>query len=323
MHSNIEPTQQQQDEAALWHVRHAGGSMSALRDREFDAWLAASPANRRAYDQMQALWAQLEEPAARLSRQRLARNLWQPLTGWMRSLSPGRLVAGFAVPALIAAALWLVDPELVQNLTADVVSGREVVSRVDLPDGSVVRLGADSALEMDFAQGRRGVELLRGQAFFEVVHRDGHPFQVRTGDAVVRVVGTRFNVDRLAQGTVVTVQQGAVRVTTSPVEDGVLIGPGQQVAVDRGQLHVVQGPEAMRALSWLEGRLSIQNQTLAALLTKLEAYQGGHIVALGSVAERRISGSFPVGDVGGSLVTIAAAVNARLVHLSPWLTVLY
>jgi ferric-dicitrate binding protein FerR (iron transport regulator) len=62
--------------------------------------------------------------------------------------------------------------------------------RIDLPDGSVVRLNAESQLQ--FKQGRERIAQLSGEAWFKVA--SGIPFRVQTTKGDVRVLGTSFNV---------------------------------------------------------------------------------------------------------------------------------
>lgn len=62
--------------------------------------------------------------------------------------------------------------------------------RIDLPDGSVVRLNAES--EMQFKQGQERTVQLAGEAWFNVA--PGIPFAVQTTIGEVRVLGTSFNV---------------------------------------------------------------------------------------------------------------------------------
>ncbi len=66
---------------------------------------------------------------------------------------------------------------------------------VRLPDGSVVTLKGGSSLtyHSDFGTVTRDV-ILNGEALFEVVPDKIHPFKVYTGESVVTVTGTRFNV---------------------------------------------------------------------------------------------------------------------------------
>lgn len=61
---------------------------------------------------------------------------------------------------------------------------------IDLPDGSVVRLNAES--EMQFQQGQERSVQLAGEAWFNVA--PGIPFAVQTANGKVSVLGTSFNV---------------------------------------------------------------------------------------------------------------------------------
>lgn len=319
MQGAFEPTEQQKDEAALWHARRAGGSLSAEQEYEFEQWLNADRNNRLAFDQMRVLWARIEEPAKRLSETQRK----PALSGFLSWFRPRRGFAALAGMAFIAGAIFFLHPDFIDNIQADIVSGQSNVTAVELPDGSVVRLAANSALSTNFGGGRREIQLLRGQAFFEVVHRNGDPFRVHTGDVTVQVVGTRFNVDRLSQQTVVIVEDGAVRVSSAQDENGVLLGPGQQVVVNDGTLLPSEIGDVGLALSWMKGRLSVHNMPVSELTARLENFDEGRIVVIGDVGTRSISGSFPTTDIPGSLETVADAIGAKVVRTSPWLTVIY
>ncbi|WP_417810417.1 FecR family protein [Thalassospira alkalitolerans] len=319
MQAAFEPTDQQKDEAALWHTRRAGGSLSAAQEDEFENWLNSDRNNRLAFDQMRVLWAQIEDPARRLSTNRPKMSLSR-FRSWF---PPHRSFAAMAGMAAIVGGIFFLQPDIIGNIQADIVTDHTTVTPIELPDGSVVQLAANSALATDFANGHRDVELLRGQAFFDVVHRNGDPFRVHTGDATIRVVGTRFNVDYLSHQTIVVVEDGAVRVSSNRDADGVLLGPGQQVAVRGDALAPLEIEDVNLALTWMKGRLSVRNMRVADLMTRLENYSDGKIVVVGKIAGRSISGSFPTTDIAGSLETVADAIGASVVKTSPWLTIIY
>lgn len=309
-------TDEQKDAAALWHAKRAGGSLSAREAAAFEAWLNADIGNRLAYDQIRVLWGQLEAPARR------AAGAATPglLRGWRRKAVAG--LAGMAVAAMLA--LSILDPSfLVQNWRADIVSGDARMTQASLPDGSTLRLGPDTALATDFSGGRRHVTLLQGQAFFEVRHRDGDPFTVTAGDAIVQVVGTRFDVDLLPARTQVSVAEGAVRVRSPEGGAGLLLRGGQQVQVREGRIGSASAVDMALALAWMEGRISVEDARLADLAAMLGRYADGRVMVLGSAGERRVSGTFPVTDIAASLATVAQATDSRLLAAGPWLTVLY
>lgn len=64
-----------------------------------------------------------------------------------------------------------------------------------LGDGTVVRLNENSTLMLndEYGIGHRRVELT-GEAYFDVKPNSDLPFEVKAGDGVVQVLGTRFNV---------------------------------------------------------------------------------------------------------------------------------
>ena len=315
------PTDAQKDEAALWHVKRAGGSLTALQEQEFDAWLNADTGNRLAYDQMRVLWAQLEEPACQIAASKAGQtSVWRKAGDWF---SPLRTVTSCAVAAAVLAVAVFLNPDALDNLQADIVTNTETMSEIRLPDGSTVFLAANSAMTTDFDSGHREIELLRGQAFFDVVHRDGDSFRVQAGMATVEVVGTRFNVDYLTEDTQVGVEQGAVRVSTRSQKDSVMLGAGDVVAVYNGDLQLRQSVDVASVKSWMHGRLSVQNVRLDDLVARLDNFAPGRLMVLGDIGNKTVSGSFPTDDVARSLETLAFAVDGKVVRTSPWLTVIY
>ena len=87
---------------------------------------------------------------------------------------------------------------------------------VALADGSRILLDTRSRLRVDFTAGARDVELLEGQAHFEVAKDTHRPFRVRTRSAEVVAVGTMFDVATLPARTTVTLIEGRVNVRTLP-----------------------------------------------------------------------------------------------------------
>jgi len=68
-------------------------------------------------------------------------------------------------------------------------------STMTLPDGSIVRLNAKSKVSYGEGFGKTTREVfLTGEAYFEVTHNAAIPFIVHTGEADIKVLGTKFNV---------------------------------------------------------------------------------------------------------------------------------
>ncbi len=125
-----------------------------------------------------------------------------------------------AVPVAAAAACALVlfashksspTGAVAENGPARIVSGA-APSAVTFGDAHIT-LDADSAIEMDRDGAQPTALLEHGAAWFSVAPRGDQPaFQVRAGDTLVRVVGTRFRVAREGERAEVTVDHGTVEV---------------------------------------------------------------------------------------------------------------
>jgi transmembrane sensor len=106
---------------------------------------------------------------------------------------------------------------------------------ITLADGSTVDLNVRSRIRIEFSSGERDVELLDGQALFQVAKDKNRPFIVRSGDATVRAVGTEFDVYRKENGTTVTVLEGRVAVYSN--ERGKPTGPTPASTPTTGSAH--------------------------------------------------------------------------------------
>ncbi len=81
-----------------------------------------------------------------------------------------------------------------------------------LPDGSVIRLNADSKVKVNYSPHIRAVELLKGEAHFSVAKDLKRPFVVSVDQVSVQAVGTAFNVKYTADKVDVLVVEGTVAV---------------------------------------------------------------------------------------------------------------
>lgn len=68
------------------------------------------------------------------------------------------------------------------------------VSHIKLDDGSEVSLNTDSSIRVTMLKEERQIELLSGEAFFDVAKDANRPFTVATEEQQITVLGTAFNV---------------------------------------------------------------------------------------------------------------------------------
>ena len=184
--------------------------------------------------------------------------------------------------------------------------------RLTLPDGSQVRLNRDSRLTCpaNFTDSNRDVALA-GEAFFEVTHDPAHPFRVRAGGALIRVLGTSFNVRAVGDSVRVLVHTG--RVQLSGVRQTVVLTPNQQATylalsdtIRRAGL-----PDANQ-LTYQTGRLSFTNTSLAEVVQTLRNAYGTDIRLSDSALGRcRLTVDFGSEPVDAVLVAETLSLTVR------------
>src|SRR5262249_3450157 len=131
----------------------------------------------------------------------------------------------------------------------------EEVKTLRLADGSDMTLDADSSVVASFTDVGRSVQLQRGRAFFAVAPDRSRPFSVRTAGRSVVAVGTRFDVNLLAQGLSVTLLEGRLRIDSQdPGRAPVMLEPGQQY-IERGGAPTIRtiGAAAENVIAWRGG----------------------------------------------------------------------
>lgn len=154
------------------------------------------------------------------------------------------------------------------------------VKELILPDGSEVKLNANSTISWDKAWekiGKRQV-VLTGEAFFDIQTLPGKvPFVVEIGNLSLEVIGTSFNVDNRSKKIAIYLDEGRLNVHLQNTEIEVIkMIPGDKVLVDSETNEVAK--ETNRSLSnsasWKNGILNFKDMKLAEVLTKLTDIYG-------------------------------------------------
>ncbi|GAB3925788.1 FecR family protein [Larkinella terrae] len=108
-----------------------------------------------------------------------------------------------------------VSQSIARQINVRTIRGQRELVR--LPDGSLVKLNAESALtySSDFGTAARAVTL-EGEAFFDVAHDTSRPFTIQTETLKTTVVGTSFNINAYPENREITVAvlTGKVKVGT-------------------------------------------------------------------------------------------------------------
>ncbi len=114
-------------------------------------------------------------------------------------------------------------------------SGLGEKKTIKLPDGSSVKLNSGSIIRYpeSFIEENRVVEL-EGEGFFEVVRNVDKPFIVHADKAMIKVLGTSFNVnsDGTTNNVVVSVRSGQVKVSNQSENISRILNPNELIIFD-------------------------------------------------------------------------------------------
>jgi transmembrane sensor len=104
-----------------------------------------------------------------------------------------------------------------------------------LEDGSVLTLNSNSQVEVNYTLSKRVINLLRGEAHFDVTSDPNRPFEVYAGNRMVKAIGTAFSVYRLKNNIEVLVTEG--KVDLAIIESTLFVKPG---SLPKGRASVEQ-----------------------------------------------------------------------------------
>jgi transmembrane sensor len=195
---------------------------------------------------------------------------------------------------------------------------RGEIRLIPLEDGSSMTLNTASTAKVRFTDQERQIELVQGEALFDVIKNAKRPFVVAAGDTEVRAIGTSFSVTRLLDAPVeVVVKQGEVEVTrgTLPMVAPQRIGANTRTIVPAAapmKTAAVAPEELGRALAWREGMLSFEDMPLRDAVTEFARYSDTRItLADPSMGDEPVTGLFAANDPSGFAHAVAASLGAR------------
>lgn len=319
------PPQSVSDQASAWFARMQSGQVSPEETAAFELWYHADAGHAEAYEKTRQLWSLLALPAENVHH-RLKAELPAVTTSPRRSPS-SRLktgLAGFTSLILLLTLCWQA-PKLLQNWQSDYLTGPGELRQIELADGSRVTLNTDTALAVNYGGQQRVIELLRGEAFFEVAPDKARPFTVNSGNVAARAVGTAYSVYKQTDGTRVMVEHGIVEVSESTqTQLAVQVLANQQISVAGSRLQAVGPADETMDLAWRRGQIVFIKQPLAAVIEQVNRYRHGGIIIMNPALKPRIvSGVFDSRDPDGVVAALSATLRVKAVNLPGQWALLY
>lgn len=322
-------------EAIDWFLKFQEPARAKPPPQGFGEWLARSPEHIQEYLDVSCVWDLLNVPddgvfetnaliASAKERHgpynvvgledRYGNRRW-PL--YHQPPRPYFKLAALATCALLIFGAWMgyVRWYSVTQYTTGIGEQHSVTLR----DGSVVFLNTDSKVDVRWSASERRIELLRGEARFQVTRDPTRPFIVATSNARIRAVGTVFNVRANARTTQVAVMEGQVEIsaaksiepvsepgraslapggsTPPSVTSSVRLAAGERAAVTSAGIEANAGPSVESVAAWPQRRLIFRDETLGTIVNEFNRYRTQPLMLDDpQLARLEISGAFDLSD---------------------------
>jgi transmembrane sensor len=223
------------------------------------------------------------------------------------------IFAAAVIMATMVLATWSHVPKAEHVMRRTELGG---FSRTVLPDGSIVLLNTNSAIQVHFNRSMRQVILTRGEALFTVAHAEGRPFEVAAGGTSVRAIGTSFVVRRLEPTNVeILVSRGRVSVAPNSATPPLMLTAGDDTKVDAlGRIATARADasEIDRRLAWTRGQIWLNETTLADAIAEFNRYNSRKfVIADPALATLRVGGSFAATDPKAFVAALERVFGVR------------
>ena len=309
--------------------RYAAGEATPEEQELVRQWLAAHPEEAQLLDILSnapamapPLVSEFEtEAALRKVKARRGQSVEATSSNWRRpALAAAAVLSALGIYGVLQLRDRTIEPQTMATTSA--------LDTLLLDDGTRVIVAPNSRITVaaDYGQKHRTVRL-DGQAHFTVVHDESLPFTVMTPSALVRDVGTAFDVQTEADTAVaVTVLEGIVdlKSLSDSIKGAVRLMAGDHGRVTRGR--AVAERNHANTIDWTAGGLVFRNASMADVQRTVERWYGVKLqVHDASMRERHLTASFTNEPVDQVLHILALAVggtverrgNTAILHSTP------
>lgn len=215
--------------------------------------------------------------------------------------------------------LWFYSRESPEILAVTTKTGTSAM--LLLPDSSLVFLSGNSTIRYnkDWQENAPRKVWLEGEAFFHVKPKlvaGGVKFQVHAGQAVVEVVGTRFNVLNRNNQTEVVLTSGKVnlKVNNGLAEKKMALVPGEKALLSNNNLSFRKNKINVQHYPILkEEKIIFEDTSIRKIVLLLREHYGIKVSLQDSaMADLTVSGSFPLNNEKVFLKTLAVVLNLNI-----------
>ncbi len=306
-----------------WVARLNSGEATRGDRQAFSLWIEQNAEHRQAFFAARQLWREM----AYLDSTETA--ITPPVeSDRLSRREPSKIAARFvytvAALGLTAVFLLVSHPLFVRFFIADYMTSVGEIKSLHLSDGSTVHLNTDSMIAENFTENERNLELLAGEAEFEVAHDKQRPFVVSAGNGTTRALGTRFIVQYTNDKVRVSVLENAVEISSGNRKPVTLNSGYRWEYRGQGLFDVPKAFLESEPNAWRSGKLKFDARPLKEVVAEIDRYIPGKIIlANDRLASHRVSGVFEIENLDRAIPVIAESLKLRTSGIGGFLVVIY
>ena len=314
---------------------------------ELHEWITSSVENRSYFAHMQEVWFSAigAKDEFRFNKEKAFQRFLsrievyseeerdEPTGKHVFRIGARRMAAAVALLIVFAGSgYWLGNNQISKQITdVSVEAPLGSKTKIYLPDGTMVWLNAGSVISYSQGFGFKNRNVaLQGEGYFEVTKNKALPFEVKTNDLKVLVLGTKFNFRNYndEEEARVTLLEGKVSAGSGlNYTEEHFLTPNQQIILDKKTGGVsISNVNARFAQIWTKGIIFFDEEKLPDIAKDLErSYNVKINIADDSLREYRFYGNFTrneqtikeVLDVLASTHRLNYKINGKVITLTP------
>lgn len=271
-------------------IKILSGKANNTDIRSFNDWLNQSKKNEEEFYKLKNLW-DLTHPTfdpQSIDINKASKSFFNNIKKRERENKTRKLitfiyrVAAILFIPLVLSTIYLYTKVQQRNNYSEIIQAYQtinipygMISSLELPDGSKVWLNAGSSFKypIQFDEKIRKVELIKGEAFFEVNSDIEHPFIVNTENINVIATGTRFNVSSYPEdeNIYVSLDKGKVEISGTQYKNILHMSPGETICMDKkSNTYFIDDKTCIyNRYAWIDGITIFRNTKLEEVFKRL------------------------------------------------------
>jgi transmembrane sensor len=298
------------EKAVEWLMELQGEAVAPEVIEAWRRWRAEHPDHERAWQRIESVKGRLEPLSSPLTSD-IARAALAPSAPTQRR----RAIKTLAVVSFASGLAWTArEYSPWRQWSADYRTAVGERRAVALRDGTQLWLNTATAVIDRFGPTERRVVLVKGEILITTAHDNQpapRPFLVETAHGTVQALGTRYSVRQRDGDTEVSVFDGAVEIRPASNAGPPLLVQSGQSASYTTQTATAAGPAESAAITWAEGFIVARSMRLDDFVRELGRYSNDALSCDPALAALRVSGSFPLDDIGKVLDALTTTLGVR------------